>query len=59
MAETEFVRMCNECHLVYRPDPRIHKNPNTYCPRCEAKLRKDIEGLEPGDLEEVDQSSSA
>ncbi len=56
---TGFVRMCNQCHLVYKPDSRIYKNPNTYCPRCGAKLREDIEGLEPGDLEEVDQSGSA
>lgn len=26
--------ICLNCYLVYRPDPRIHKNPHEYCPRC-------------------------
>ena len=41
--EAEYVRMCNQCHLVYRPDERIYKDPHNYCPRCGAKLVKEKE----------------
>lgn len=41
--ETEYIRFCPECHLPYRPDPRIYKDPHTYCPKCGAKLVKEDE----------------
>ena len=41
--ETEYVRMCNQCHLVYRPDLRIYPKSNEECPRCGAKLIKEKE----------------
>ena len=41
--ETEYVRMCNQCHLVYRPDLRIYPKSNEECPKCGAKLVKESE----------------
>jgi transcription initiation factor IIE alpha subunit len=35
---TDYVRICPHCYLVYRPDARIHKNPDERCPRCGFKL---------------------
>jgi hypothetical protein len=28
------VRFCENCKLVYRPDPRMHWTPGSRCPRC-------------------------
>lgn len=38
---TEYVRYCKNCGLVFKPDPRQHKEPETYCPKCGHKLVKD------------------
>ncbi|MEW6385910.1 MAG: hypothetical protein AB1491_00115 [Thermodesulfobacteriota bacterium] len=34
------LRFCQNCKLVYRPDPRIHKDPEEFCPRCGFRLEE-------------------
>ena len=34
MADTEFVRFCNNCYLVVKPDERIYRDATIRCPRC-------------------------
>ena len=43
---TGFVRMCNQCHLVYKPDLRIYPKSDVECPRCGSKLLKESEDVE-------------
>lgn len=35
---TDTVKICPYCRLVYRPDPRQHKNPREVCPKCGKRL---------------------
>lgn len=35
---TDYVRSCPHCKLVYRPDARIHNDPEVFCPRCGKRL---------------------
>jgi len=36
--ETGYVFTCNNCRLVYQPDPRLYRQPEEYCPRCGFRL---------------------
>jgi rRNA maturation endonuclease Nob1 len=36
--ETSYVFTCNNCRLVYQPDPRLYRQPEEYCPRCGFRL---------------------
>ena len=38
---SEFVRICPACKLVYKPDPRVYEDPDTFCPKCGARLVKE------------------
>jgi len=40
---TDYIRFCPHCKLQYRPDPRQHVEPETYCPKCGHKLVPDEE----------------
>lgn len=40
MAGHDTVKLCPHCGLCYAPDPRQHKDPNTYCPKCGKRLRE-------------------
>jgi len=41
---TDYVRICPSCKLVYKPDPRVYEDPDTFCPKCGARLvEEDIE----------------
>ncbi len=35
------IRFCPKCKLAYKPDARIHKNPDTICPKCGNRLIKE------------------
>jgi predicted nucleic acid-binding Zn ribbon protein len=35
---TDYARYCPECNLVYIPDSRIYDDPDTFCPKCGARL---------------------
>ena len=37
------IRLCPHCKLQYVPDPKQHKDPHEYCPRCGKKLKDDTE----------------
>ena len=37
----ESVRYCPNCKLVYRPDARVYKDPDTFCPQCGNRLIKE------------------
>jgi hypothetical protein len=40
---------CRSCQLVYYPDPRIHRDPLRYCPKCGERLTKGDYGNDESD----------
>ncbi len=49
--DTGYVLTCNNCRLVYRPDPVLYPDSGEYCPRCGFRLAdsRKLRGCDDGE----------